>query len=100
MSDFRGGPDGLTVVIDPLEVIMEHDDHAAALLAAAAELDGCDAYIVLVIDPETAEVDAHGPFEGVEATLRADEFRRELDRDDLRDVLVRVSRLHRPRAVA
>ena len=77
---------------------MEHDP-AAALLAAAVDLDGCDAYIVLVIDPETGEVDAHGPLEGVAATMRADELRRELDGDDLRDVLVRVSRLHRPRAV-
>ena len=46
---------------------------------------------------ETGELDAHGPYEGVEATLRAEEMRREFDDDGLRDVVIRLSRLHRPR---
>lgn len=79
---------------------MAHDDPSAALLAAAAELDGCDGYIVLVIDPVTGEVDAHGPYEGLPAMLRADELRREFDGDDLPDVLVKISRLHVPRRAA
>ncbi|HSK60517.1 MAG TPA: hypothetical protein VNP37_10020 [Actinomycetospora sp.] len=73
------------------------DDRSAVLLAAAADLDECDGYVVLVFDPETGELDAHGPYEGVEATLRAEEMRREFDEDGLRDVIIRVSRLHRPR---
>ena len=75
---------------------MTRDDRSAALLTAAAELDGCDGYVVLVLDPVTGEMDAHGPYEGVGATLRAEELRREFDEDDLRDVMIRVSRLHSP----
>jgi hypothetical protein len=78
-------------------VISVLNDRSAALLAAAADLDECDGYVVLVFDPETGELDAHGPYEGVEATLRAEEMRREFDDDGLRDVHIRVSRLHRPR---
>ena len=79
------------------EVISVLNDRSAALLAAAADLDECDGYVVLVFDPETGEMDAHGPYEGVEATLRAEEMRREFDDDGLPDVLVRISRLHQPR---
>jgi hypothetical protein len=80
-----------------VEVINVLNDRSAALLAAAAGLDECDGYVVLVFDPETEELDAHGPYEGVEATLRAEEMRKEFDDDGLRDVMVRISRLHRPR---
>lgn len=80
-----------------VEVISVMNDRSAALLAAAADLDECDGYVVLVFDPETAELDAHGPYEGVEATLRLEEMRKEFDDDGLRDVVVRISRLHRPR---
>ncbi|GAA4870697.1 hypothetical protein [Actinomycetospora straminea] len=73
------------------------NDRSAALLAAAADLDECDGYVVLIFDPETGELDAHGPYEGVEATLRAEEMRREFDGDGLPDVLIRISRLHSPR---
>ena len=72
------------------------DDGSAALLAAALDLDVCDGYVVLVFDPETGELDAHGPYEGVAATLRAEELRRGFDADHLRDVVIRVSRLHAP----
>jgi hypothetical protein len=85
------------VAMHEVEVISVLNDRSAVLLAAAADLDECDGYVVLVFDPETGELDAHGPYEGVEATLRAEEMRREFDEDGLRDVLIRVSRLHRPR---
>ncbi|GAA4776820.1 hypothetical protein GCM10023200_06890 [Actinomycetospora chlora] len=85
------------VAMHEVEVISVLNDRSAALLAAAADLDECDGYVVLVFDPETGELDAHGPYEGVEATLRAEEMRREFDDDGLRDVHIRVSRLHRPR---
>jgi hypothetical protein len=85
------------VAMHEVEVISVLNERSAALLAAAADLDECDGYVVLVFDPETGELDAHGPYEGVEATLRAEEMRREFDDDGLRDVLIRVSRLHRPR---
>ncbi|WP_433801429.1 hypothetical protein [Actinomycetospora sp. CA-084318] len=78
------------------EVIIVLNERPAALLAAAADLDECDGYVVLVFDPETGEMDAHGPYEGVAATLRAEELRNNFDSDDLRDVVVRVSRLHLP----
>ena len=85
------------VAMHEVEVISVLNDRSAALLAAAADLDECDGYVVLVFDPETGEMDAHGPYEGVEATLRAEEMRREFDDDGLPDVLVRISRLHQPR---
>jgi hypothetical protein len=78
------------------EVIIVLNERPAVLLAAAADLDECDGYVVLVFDPETGEMDAHGPYEGVRATFRAEELRRSFDEDDLRDVVVRVSRLHLP----
>jgi hypothetical protein len=79
------------------EVIIVLNERPAVLLAAAAaDLDECDGYVVLVFDPETGEMDAHGPYEGVAATLRADELRRSFDEDDLPDVVVRLSRLHLP----
>lgn len=84
--------------MDGVEVISVLNDQSAALLAAAADLDECDGYVVLVYDPETGEMDAHGPYEGVGATVRAEGLRREFDADGLRDVVVRVSRLHAPRA--
>lgn len=85
------------VAMHEVEVISVMNDRSAALLAAAVDLDECDGYVVLVFDPETGELDAHGPYEGVEATLRAEEMRREFDEDGLRDVVIRLSRLHRPR---
>lgn len=83
--------------MDGAEVIRVQNERSAALLAAAEDLDECDGYVVLVFDPETSELDAHGPYEGVSATLRADAMRREFDRDGLPDVIVRITRLHDPR---
>lgn len=81
------------------EVIIVLNEQPATLLAAAADLDECDGYVVLVFDPETGEMDAHGPYEGFEATLRAEELRTSFDGDGLPDVVVRVSRLHLPARV-
>ena len=64
------------------EVIIVLNERPAVLLAAAADLDECDGYVVLVFDPETGEMDAHGPYEGVAATLRAEELRRNFDEDE------------------
>lgn len=56
----------------------------------------CDGYVVLAVDPETGEADAHGPYDGLGATCHAQQLRKEFDRAELSDVLVRVVRLHRP----
>jgi hypothetical protein len=66
----------------------------AALIAAAEQLGQCDGYIVLAVDPQTGEVDAHGPYDGMEATLKADRLRVEFDEGGLTDVSVGVVRLH------
>jgi hypothetical protein len=66
----------------------------ATLVAAAEMLTQCDGYVVLAVDPETEEVDAHGPFDGLTATIKADQLRRDFDRGGLEDVTVGVVRLH------
>ena len=66
----------------------------ATLVAAAQKLTECDGYVVLAVDPQTGEVDAHGPFDGLTATIKADQLRRDFDRGGLEDVTVRVVRLH------
>jgi hypothetical protein len=63
-------------------------------LTAVAELDDCDGYVVLAVDPQTGEVDAHGPFVGMAALQAAEEMRETLDREELDDVVVRVVRWH------
>ena len=57
-------------------------------------LDRCDAYVVLVVDPETAAVDSYGPLSGPDALAEAERRRRDLDAGDLRDVAVQVVRHH------
>jgi hypothetical protein len=69
----------------------------AALVAAAEQLGECDGYIVLAVDPQTGEVDAHGPYDGMAATVKADRLRREFDQGGLSDVFVVVARLHAAR---
>ena len=66
----------------------------ATLVAAAEKLTQCDGYVVLAVDPQTGEVDAHGPFDGLTATIKADQLRRDFDRCGLEDVTVGVVRLH------
>src|SRR3712207_7563815 len=52
----------------------------------------CDGYVVLAVDPQTGEVDAHGPYDGLTATVKADQLRRDFDRGGLEDVEVGVVR--------
>src|SRR5699024_6321354 len=63
-------------------------------LTALAELDDCDGYVVLAVDPQTGEVDAHGPYPGMGALRAAEQMRETLDREELEDVVVRVVRWH------
>ena len=63
--------------------------------AGGVELPGQE-YAVLVVDPQTAEVDVYGPFDGPEAVVDAARRREEHDRADLQDVLIQVTRLQRP----
>lgn len=69
----------------------EHD-----WIEAVAALDDCDGYIVLMVDPQTAEVDAHGPYGGPDATVAADSLKASLVSEGLGDVVVRIVRLHVP----
>lgn len=57
-------------------------------------LDACDAYVVLVSDPQTGAVDSYGPMTGPSALVEAERRRRDLDRGDLADVAVDVVRHH------
>ena len=70
----------------------EEDDWVGRLAA----LDECDGYVVLMVDPQTAEVDAHGPFGGPDAAVAAESLRASLDSEGLDDVAVRIVRLHLP----
>ena len=63
---------------------------------SVAALDDCDGYVVLMVDPQTAEVDAHGPFGGPDAAVAAESLRSSLDSEGLGDVVVRIVRLHLP----
>jgi hypothetical protein len=79
---------------------MDHDDRSAAPAAevdwvgAMAALDDCDGYVVLAADPQTGEVDAHGPFVGLGAVSAAEDLRATFDREDLTDVVVQIVRWH------
>ena len=70
----------------------------ASMIDKLVELDACDGYIVLVLDPQTHDADAHGPYNGIDATDVADQLRRDFDTAGLPDVEVTVTRLHRPTA--
>lgn len=75
--------------------------HATGQMADQfASLFHCDGYVVLAVDPETGEADAHGPYDGLGATRHAQELRTDFDSSGLADVLVRIVRLHRPRSSA
>lgn len=56
----------------------------------------CDGYVVIATDPQTEEVDARGPYDGLLATVEAVHLRGEFDRGGLQDVRVSIVRLHRP----
>jgi hypothetical protein len=68
----------------------------AYLIDNLVDIDACDGYIVLVLDLETDETDAHGPYDGIDAVEAADRLRRDFDSAGLPDVQVTVARLHRP----
>lgn len=61
-----------------------------------ASLDDCDGYVVLMVDPQTAEVDAHGPYGGPDAAVAAEMLTSSLAEEGLGDVVVRIVRLHFP----
>ena len=61
---------------------------------AMAALDECDAYVVVIADPQTGEVDAQGPLDGAEALLLVEDLRASFDAEELTDVVIRISRLH------
>lgn len=61
-----------------------------------ADLDACDGYVLVVVDPQTAEVDTYGPYDGMSAVAAAEDLRASLDAGDLPDVTVRITRMHRP----
>jgi hypothetical protein len=84
-------------VQEVLEVIAMEDNVApdeVSLVTAMETLSQCDGYAVLAGDPQTGEVDAHGPYDGLSATVEADRLRREFDDGGLEDVQVEVVRWH------
>jgi hypothetical protein len=64
------------------------------LATALEKLSQCDGYAVIAGDPQTGEIDAHGPFDGLSALIEADRLRRDFDRGGLEDVHVQVVRWH------
>lgn len=63
-----------------------------------AGVSECDGYLTIVVDPVTGAVDAYGPHSGLVAIQDADRRRRELDAENLDDVVVAVVRMHDPSA--
>lgn len=57
-----------------------------------------DAFVVVVADPFTAEVDVFGPFDKVAGDAEVDRRRRELDAENLSDVIVVLVPLNPPPA--
>ncbi|MDD7966874.1 hypothetical protein [Actinomycetospora lemnae] len=98
------GPVDPTDPATPCEATAGIDDPVTAeqvgnidWIAVQTELDRCDGYVVLAVDPQTGEVDAHGPYPGLDALQTADGLRQTLDREGLHDVVVRVVRWHQQR---
>ena len=83
-------PDACPTIGDTVDAHLTDEDR----IDAQCELDACDGYVVLAFDPQTGEVDAHGPFRGLDALEAAESMRATLDREDLTDVVVRVVRWH------
>ena len=69
----------------------------AAPPRVADELEHCDGFMVLVLDPVTGAADTYGPYPAGRARAEADGRRQELDAEDLTDVTVALVRHHRPR---
>lgn len=78
------------------------DDGTGRLVFAAPQRSAADPeplYAVLVVDPQTGEVDVYGPFDGHAAVVDAARRREEHDRADLEDVLIQVAPLQTPAAL-
>ena len=94
------GANGIGVAADMGSMSDDRTARAVAspeqFLDRIAELDACDSYVVLVVDPQTRESDAHGPYPGPVALCVADRFRRDLNSGGLTDVEVNVTRLYPP----
>lgn len=67
---------------------------ADVLAEAMTALDDCAAYVVVVTDRASEEVDAYGPLTGLDALDEAERVRRDLRAQRLGGVTVRVVRLH------
>lgn len=76
-----------------------HDGHGRTgretILPTAETLETCDGWLVLVADPATGDLDTYGPYPHPEAARDAERRRRELDDEDLGDVVVTLVRWHR-----
>lgn len=72
------------------------DDWPDLLADMTTELDECSGYVVMVTDPVTDEVDAYGPMTADVAVEEAERILRDLHGQGLRDVVVRMVRLHVP----
>jgi hypothetical protein len=72
------------------------DDWPDLLADMTTELDACSGYVVTVTDPLTDEVDAYGPFTADVAVGEAERILGDLHGLGLRDVVVRMVRLHAP----
>ena len=76
-----------------------HGDHGrpegGRLLPSAEALEACDGWLVLVADPATGDLDTYGPYLHPGAARDAERRRRELDDEDLTDVVVTLVRWHR-----
>jgi len=61
--------------------VSDTNDHSADQLADQfVSLYDCDGYVVLAVDPETGDADAHGPYDGFGATCHAQQLRSDFDR--------------------
>jgi hypothetical protein len=76
--------------------VHDHQHVVDQLIERLTELDTCDGYVVLVRDAQTGEIDAHGPFDGLDALGAAERTRREFDLDEVDDIHVTITRLHLP----
>ncbi|GAA4762054.1 hypothetical protein [Actinomycetospora chibensis] len=67
-----------------------------AVTGGDPDLDRCDGYVVLVVDPVTGESDCYGPFvEVTEAGQEVMRFREEFSLREFDEVLVELVRWHR-----
>lgn len=84
----------------PDEPVLDDGTGRMVFAPAASDRDeepvAAASYAVLVVDPQTGEVDVYGPLDGPAALVDAARRREEHDRADLEDVLIQVARLQSP----